>query len=408
MKFNSVFIAYSVIMGFIVGLFSALFLAIINFLIHGIWEILPAYLNAPSYYPLIIGIIGGLGVGWFQRFMGPYPRTMQETLMTYKTTKSVPYRHQLSKNFFAALLVLSFGASLGPEAALSSLLGGLISWVGDRMKLTLAKKQALLELSIGAMLSAIFHAPFAGITTPIEQPDPEDTAKSKWPKIILYGLTTLFGFLGFILVNHLVPKETIFEIRMPKIAWDTTVLWFLLPALLLGLLFGYFFLWLEKWSDLLAQKIGKPIILALIAGILLGLLGMVSPYFLFSGEHSILPLSKDYKLYSSLSLCLLALGKTLLTNLSFAFGWRGGKIFPAIFASATLGFAFVRIFPYTPGLIVGIITAAGVTVILKRPLITAALLLFLLPLQFFPIVLLSCFISAKLDKQIRQRLVKNY
>lgn len=133
---------------------------------------------------------------------------------------------------------------------------------------------------------------------------------------------------------------------------------------------------------------------------MIGLLGMISPYFLFSGEHELLRLSKDYREISRWFLLFLAIGKVILTNLCFAFGWRGGKIFPAIFSSATIAFTMVSFFPYTPGLIVSIVVAASVTIILKQPLVTIALLLFLFPVQFFPAIVFICYLAQYLDSRI--------
>lgn len=403
MKFDIVFVSYSLGMGFVAGVISALFLVLVNFCLHFIWVSLPNALNGLSYYPILVGVIGGLGVGLVQKYLGPYPRTMHETLTEYKKTKKVKYKNTLGKNFFSAVLVLGFGASLGPEAALSSILGGLMTWIGDHLKLILAKKEELLSMSIGAMLSAVFHAPFVGVVEPLEE---KSSQENKFKKIILYGLTTLFGLFGFRLINSLFPEEPVLGIHLPKIVWEKEVFLFIIPAFAIGLLFGALFLLLEKWSNTLAKKINSPVLLALLAGLVMGLFSMISPYFLFSGETALFPLSKNYLSYSIPFLIFLAVGKAFLTNLNFAFGWRGGKIFPVIFASATVGFAFVSLFPYTPGLLVSIISAVSVTVVLGQPLIVAALLLFLVPLPFFPVVLGSCFLANKVVSEIRQKISK--
>ncbi|MGX7204945.1 chloride channel protein [Enterococcus pingfangensis] len=396
MIFNGIFMVYSSILGFLVGLLSAIFLTIVSFLIHFVWDVIPQQFDLPVYYPLIFGLIGGLLVGLFRLRIGEYPKTMDETLHEFKTTNAVKYEKQLSKNFFSALLVLSFGASLGPEAALASILGGLVSWVGDRLKFTLANKEQFVKLGIGAMLSTIFSAPLAGISEPLEEELSRRTVKLKWKKILLYSLSTFFGILGFTLVQQLFPKEAVFDIRITTIDWSYQVLFLIVPALFSGIIFGYLFLAFERLTQKIAGKINRPIVLALLGGLAIGGLGMLSPYFLFSGEHELFPLSEEYLRFTAGFLFLLAIGKAFLTNLCFAFGWRGGKIFPAIFSSAALGFALANLFPYTPGLIVGIVVAASVTIILKQSVITAALLLFLLPLQFFPGILLTCLATKKI------------
>ncbi|GGI66819.1 chloride channel protein [Enterococcus alcedinis] len=380
-----------------------MFLVLVNFLIHSLWETIPTTLQLGNYYPLILGLIGGTLVGFTQRFLGPYPHTLEETLHEFKATNAVAYKHAVTRNFFAATIVLAFGASLGPEAALSSILGGMISWLGDQMKLTLARKEQLVNLSIGTMLSAIFHAPFVGISDSLEEELKKDHISIKWKKVVVYGLATIFGIIGFTTINQMFPKESVLGIHIPIVIWQSKVLFLIVPAIVIGLLFGYLFLMIEKISNQIAKKINHPFILAITAGLLIGLLGMISPYFLFSGEHELLPFSKSYKELSRGFLLFLAIGKVILTNLCFAFGWRGGKIFPAIFSSAAIAFTIVSYFPYTPGLIVGIVVAASVTIILKQPLVTAALLLFLFPIQFFPIIVLVCYLAKSIDSWIEKR-----
>lgn len=194
MKFTSIFVLYSAILGFFVGMLSALFLAIVNFCIHFVWKILPMQFHLPEYYPILFGLIGGTLVGLFQRNIGKYPKTMHETIPEFQTTKTVTYKHQLGKNFISAILVLTFGASLGPEAALASILGGLISWIGDHLKITLARKEQFLELGIGAMLSTVFHAPFVGIAEPIDDQLRKGTIQIKWKKILLRHHNVLWSF----------------------------------------------------------------------------------------------------------------------------------------------------------------------------------------------------------------------
>ena len=65
-----------------------------------------------------------------------------------------------------------------------------------------------------------------------------------------------------------------------------------------------------------------------------------------------------------------------------------------------MAFALASVFPYTPGLLIAVSVAASCTVILKQPFVTATLLLFLFPLQFFPFILSV----AVLIKQLSVRL----
>lgn len=398
MKLKLIFVINCLIMGFAVGLIAALFLALVNFLIDVIWVTIPGSIHEPSYYPLIVGIVGGLMIGVIQSKIGNYPRTIHETLQEFQTTHQVAYQKNLPRNFGTAVIVLSFGASLGPEAALAGIVGGLISWIGDRMRLTLAREKELLELGIGAMMATIFYAPLVGVSESLEERPIK--FRSRVRKILLYIITTVAGIVGFTVIKHLFPTESVFAIRIPTINWQPQVLLIVVPALIVGVGFGYLFQLGETCCDVVANKIKRPILLALLAGIAIGVLGMVSPYFLFSGEHELLGFSKGVAYFSLPYILLIAVGKGLLTNLCFSFGWRGGKIFPAIFASTAMGFALTKLFPYTPGLLVSIVVAASVTIIIQQPYVTGALLLFLFPIQFFPFIIGTCLLANKFSKMV--------
>lgn len=391
MKFTAIFFVYSALLGAFVGGIAALFLLFVEWCIEMIWEVVPERLDW-SFYPLIVGLVGGIIIGLLQKYIGQYPKTIHETLEEFQQTKAVAYKKQLWPNFIMGVIVLAFGASLGPEGALASIVGGLITWVGDRLKLTWQQKEQLIQLEIGAMLSAIFHAPLVGVSEALEE---TKTTYPKWQKILLYGLSTALGIIAFSAVNNFFDKESIFAITTPTVQWTWQAFLFIIPAIAIGYVAGLFFLKTEAWSDRLAAKFQSKLLLGIIGGLCIGLFGMMSSYFLFSGEHALKHFSVEAVTMSLGALLWIGLGKMLLTNICFACGWRGGKIFPAIFASVAIGFAFANLFPYTPGLLIAIIVATCCTVILGQPIVTAALLLFLFPLQFAPFIIVVSIVTQR-------------
>lgn len=399
MRFSTSFVMYSCVLGLIVGVGAALFLTLVNFLIEFVWESIPHMVSIP-FYPILVGLFGGVLVGLVQTKLGNYPITMHETLSEFKQKGRVTYQDQIGKNFLAAVIVLMFGASLGPEAALSGILGGMITWMGDHLKLTLKNKERLLKLGIGTMLAAIFRAPLAGIGEAFEEHN-YPTIDNRLKRILLYGLSTLFGLIGFLSVKRLFPEESVFTLYFSKtIVWKWQAIVLVPLAFLVGGLFGILFLKIEMITDELARKLNHPILAALIAGLCIGVFALWSPYFLFSGEHQLFPFSKEAIQFPLFNLVLLGIGKATLTNICFSFGWRGGKIFPAIFSSTAIGFAVVQLFPYTPELIVGVVVATSLTMILNQPYVSAALLLLLFPLQVFPAILISCLSIKKFKDHI--------
>lgn len=394
MKFQVVFFAYSCMLGALVGALAALFLWLVTFLIDVVWHVIPSYVTV-SYYPLLAGVVGGILVGLLQKYMGNYPKTIHETLHEFQETKAVAYKNKLLPNFLMGTVVLAFGASLGPEGALASIVGGLITWVGDRMKLTMQQREQLVQLGIGAMLSSIFYAPLVGVSEGLEE---KTNAQEKWKKVILYALATAFGIVAFSLVNKLVDKEKVFTLTMPDVAWSWQGIALIIPAIALGYIAGIFFLKSEKLFDGLAAKVQNKFWLAVVGGIAIGLFGCVSHYFLFSGEHELKTFSLEAASYSIVTVLLIGIGKIVLTNICFACGWRGGKIFPAIFASVAIGFALTNMFPYTPGLVIAVVVTTCCTVILGQPIVTAMLLIFLFPLQFAPFIIVVAFVVQRFRK----------
>lgn len=89
-------------------------------------------------------VVGGILVGLCQKYFGNYPRKMDDVVAEFKATKRVDYRSGY-KNALTAICVLSFGASLGPEAALVGIVGGLATWAGDVIKSFVKKKTVFNE-----------------------------------------------------------------------------------------------------------------------------------------------------------------------------------------------------------------------------------------------------------------------
>ena len=75
-----------------------------------------------------------------------------------------------------------------------------------------------------------------------------------------------------------------------------------------------------------------------LAGICLGICGMLIPAVMFSGEEQMGVLMKEYSQYLPLALIGVAFLKVLLTNICIQFGLKGGHFFPVIFAGVCMGY----------------------------------------------------------------------
>lgn len=57
-KVTLIFSVYTFILGILVGVIAALFLAMVHFATTFLWDYLPNQFDFSSYYPLLIGLIG--------------------------------------------------------------------------------------------------------------------------------------------------------------------------------------------------------------------------------------------------------------------------------------------------------------------------------------------------------------
>lgn len=123
---------------------------------------------------------------------------------------------------------------------------------------------------------------------------------------------------------------------------------------------------------------------------------------LFSGEFRIVPFTHEAFGLSISFLLIIALVKAIMTNLGFAIGWRGGTIFPAIFASVAVSVACAMVLPGDMHINAVVVLATSLTVILEKPILTIIVLVLLIAIELAPVVVVVCFLTGFLIKKIPQ------
>ena len=118
----------------------------------------------------------------------------------------------------------------------------------------------------------------------------------------------------------------------------------------------------------------KPVVRAIIGGLVIGLIGSFLPLTLYSGQNQLLQIIHNPS-YGVGILLLMMLVKMLLTGTSFATGFEGGPIFPLLFIGGTLGQVLSEILTFIPqgvGVLAGM--AGATCAFLPLPLTLALLL----------------------------------
>jgi H+/Cl- antiporter ClcA len=118
---------------------------------------------------------------------------------------------------------------------------------------------------------------------------------------------------------------------------------------------------------------------------------------LFSGETQTDELIKHAAEIGALMLIVLALVKLLITTLCLATGWKGGYIFPTLFAGAALGMAANLIFPEIPEAVAVAVAATlggALVATMIAPIFSALFVMVLVQHETSPVVAIAVIIGA--------------
>lgn len=357
---------YAILLGILIGLVSWLFLLVVYRGIHFVWHTVPERIDIPLYavfVPVLVGIV----IGSLQQRYGRMPRLMPEILEERKTSGRIDYR-TIGFTTLTALLVLVGGASLGPEAALVGIVGGLTTWFSERLRYVRRELNELQEVGHSVVLGIVFNAPLFGALAA------EETEHKKQPMLNL--VATIAGLGTFYLLNR-VDERPPFIIKFPTIESFQFS-----PAILLiivtGMAFGWFYLVGEHALLQLSARV--PIFpLALLGGIGIGAMAYFYPDLLFSGEETILEYFEEWTRIPMFTLLFFSLMKLVFTAFCLATGWRGGHIYPLLFSSFTLGYFFSLWSNLDGTLAVVIATSALLATVMRQPLAVIVLLVLFFP-----------------------------
>ena len=388
-------IIYALTWSIIIGMVTAAYLNLVNWVIDLVWhEYLRSSRGLNCWYPFIICIPAGFLIGFLSQHLGDYPLTIEEVLTQIRLHGRLNYHHWW-KSFALGLLVLAAGGSIGPEASTTVLTGSMINWLGDRLRWARfclssgqAKRIWLRKMDQQQLKKA---------------PTFSQLFESKRQRLISVGLLVIIGISGAALVFKLFPEEGVFGIHHHLISWQWTNLWTAIPAILVGLVFGKVFIWLANWSALMIDVKLNRIWQGGIFGLIIAASSWLSGDILFSGEFRIVPFTHEALKLTVPFLIMVAVIKAIITNLSFAMGWRGGTIFPAIFSSLAIGVACALLLPGDVRINAVIVLTTSLTVILGKPLLASLLIILLVPVELTPVILVAALLTNQLVSKLPTR-----
>lgn len=331
---RSKIIVQAILVGLISGMLVVGFKVSINSLFLTIQKILSAF---PTWqkaliFPLITtlgGLISGILVYKFA------PETKGSGIpyvkMTMARMGNMTRIRSIVVKFFAGVAGIGTGLSLGREGPSVQLGAGAGALVGRLFKMSGTNQDKLIAAGAGSAIGATFNAPIAGTIFVLEE-----LVQKFTPALLFPVLVATVSAAS--LARHFLGSNPSFD--LPKLQGGITVenipvcIILGIVAGLLGVLFSKVIFFNNKFFDQMSKipNYVKPAI----AGLAVGLIGLVIPYVLGSGNFSV-DLLLQHKFSLGLVL-IIFIAKFFVTPFCFGSGAAGGIFLPMLMLGSFLGY----------------------------------------------------------------------
>lgn len=325
-----------------------------------LWTSLPASIgiNASGpFWTIAILTCTGIAVGLVVRFSpghaGPDPAT--ESLI------GAPVSLSALPGLLAALILgLAGGVSLGPEHPIMVVNIALAVALGSRIFPRVSALDWTI-LAASGTIGALFGTPVAAALI-FSQTLNSSNDVPLWDKLFAPLLAAAAGSLTTSLFFHphfSLPLPYLPELRFVDIISGAIVA-------LIAIAVGMVAVWCFPRLDSLMQHLKNPILTLGIGGFLLGVLGVIGGHItLFKGLDEMQQLALSLTL-SANDYMLIALIKLAALVMAAACGFRGGRIFPAVFVGVALGLMLHAHVPAVPAAITVSCAILGLTLVVTR------------------------------------------
>ncbi|MCJ8191398.1 chloride channel protein [Sphingomicrobium aestuariivivum] len=380
--------AVAALLGGAVGLVSAAFLGAVHVLQRLVWDVVPATLpwwqGHRAAATLLTCTLGGLLVGLVNRGAGggvhaqEGPHDLEESLVQSEDPRTGGAA--LARLATLGVVSLGFGAALGPEAPLIALVAGMAANL--RGVLHLARDEAV-QLSLAAALGGLFGAPLGAVAMPVEKASPP-VLRERVARIAPSLLAAIAGLWVLLLIlpeGSLHPLTFAHTLALPQTGRPGLEVLAWIGAAAVGGLAGWaLLLAIPALQHRVARAIPALPLRGMAGGLVLGIMGAITPLALFSGHEGIQHVYNEVATIGAWALVGLALVKAVALVACLATGWFGGQIFPAAMVGTTLGLAVAALFggdAVAGAAAAGLVAASAV--LMQRPVAALLVFLFFLP-----------------------------
>ncbi|HFI7422619.1 TPA: ion channel protein [Escherichia coli] len=347
-----------------IGIASSLILIVVmkiaSVLQNLLWQRLPGTLGIAQDSPLwIIGVLTltGIAVGLVIRFSqghaGPDPAC--EPLIGASVPPSA-----LPGLIVALILGLAGGVSLGPEHPIMTVNIALAVAIGARLLPRVNRMEWTILASAGT-IGALFGTPVAA-TLIFSQTLNGSSEVPLWDRLFAPLMAAAAGALttGLFFHPHFsLPIAHYGQMEMTDILSGAIVAAIAIAA-------GMVAVWCLPRLHAMMHQMKNPVLVLGIGGFILGILGVIGgPVSLFKGLDEMQQMVAN-QAFSTSDYFLLAVIKLAALVVAAASGFRGGRIFPAVFVGVALGLMLHEHVPAVPAAITVSCAILGIVLVVTR------------------------------------------
>ncbi|BEG43433.1 ion channel protein [Escherichia coli] len=347
-----------------IGIASSLILIVVmkiaSVLQNLLWQRLPGTLGIAQDSPLwIIGVLTltGIAVGLVIRFSqghaGPDPAC--EPLIGAPVPPSA-----LPGLIVALILGLAGGVSLGPEHPIMTVNIALAVAIGARMLPRVNRMEWTILASAGT-IGALFGTPVAAALI-FSQTLNGSSEVPLWDRLFAPLMAAAAGALttGLFFHPHFsLPIAHYGQMQMTDILSGAIVAAIAIAA-------GMVAVWCLPRLHAMMHQMKNPVLVLGIGGFILGILGVIGgPVSLFKGLDEMQQMVAN-QAFSTSDYFLLAVIKLAALVVAAASGFRGGRIFPAVFVGVALGLMLHEHVPAVPAAITVSCAILGIVLVVTR------------------------------------------
>lgn len=347
-----------------IGIASSLILIVVmkiaSVLQNLLWQRLPGTLGIAQDSPLwIIGILTltGIAVGLVIRFSqghaGPDPAC--EPLIGAPVPPSA-----LPGLIVALILGLAGGVSLGPEHPIMTVNIALAVAIGARLLPRVNRMEWTILASAGT-IGALFGTPVAAALI-FSQTLNGSSEVPLWDRLFAPLMAAAAGALttGLFFHPHFsLPIAHYGQMQMTDILSGAIVAAIAIAA-------GMVAVWCLPRLHAMMHQMKNPVLVLGIGGFILGILGVMGgPVSLFKGLDEMQQMVAN-QAFSTSDYFLLAVIKLAALVVAAASGFRGGRIFPAVFVGVALGLMLHEHVPAVPAAITVSCAILGIVLVVTR------------------------------------------